>query len=80
LAIKHKATGDRIDDMELSSWLEYAAFAYIFEYCEKQGLMVEGFPHEKRKLAKRMKSLMRTISAKNVSCYMLIPCHFKMKR
>lgn len=51
LAIKHKATGDGIDDMEESGWLEYAAFAYISEFCEQQGLMVEGFPHEKRKLA-----------------------------
>ena len=51
LSIKHKATGDGIDDMEESSLLEYEAFSCISDYCEQQGLLVEGFPHEKRKLA-----------------------------
>lgn len=51
LALKHKAIGNEIDDIEESSWLEYAAFEYISEYCEAAGLQVEGFPHQKRALA-----------------------------
>jgi hypothetical protein len=51
LASKHKETGDGIDDLEMSWFLELEAFSYISEYCEQQGFMVDGFPHDKRRLA-----------------------------
>ena len=52
LALKHKAAGNNIDDLEETSWLEEEALMLIADYCEKTGRIVEGFPHDKRELAK----------------------------
>jgi len=52
LALKHKAAGNNIDDIEETSWLEKEALMFIAEFCEKSGMNVNGFPHDKRALAK----------------------------
>lgn len=52
LALKHKAAGNNIDDLEETSWLEKEALMFIAEFCEKSGMNVNGFPHDKRVLAK----------------------------
>jgi hypothetical protein len=52
LAVKHKAAGDNLDDLEETTWLEEEALMLIAEFCEKTGRIVEGFPHDKRVLAK----------------------------
>jgi hypothetical protein len=51
LAIRHKATGNNLEDLEDAEWLEFEAQDLIVEYCEQNGHQVEGFPHEKRILA-----------------------------
>jgi len=52
LALKHKAAGNNIDDLEETSWLEEEALMLIAKFCEKTGNIVEGFPQDKRELAK----------------------------
>ena len=52
LAIKHNAAGNDLENLEESSWLEEEALMLIADLCEKTGRIVEGFPHDKRELAK----------------------------
>ena len=52
LANKHKVAGDNIGDMEDAFYLEEEALMLIAEFCEKTGHIVEGFPQDKRELAK----------------------------
>jgi hypothetical protein len=51
LAVRHQALGNNLEDLEDAEWLEAEAQGLISDYCEQVGLQVEGFPHEKRKLA-----------------------------
>jgi hypothetical protein len=48
LAKKHKATGDNIDDFIDSELIELEAEHLIIDYCENKGLLVNGFPREKK--------------------------------
>lgn len=48
LAKKHKATGDNVDDFIDSELIELEAEHIIIDYCENKGLLVNGFPTEKK--------------------------------
>lgn len=52
LAIKHNTVGNDLENLEESSWLEEEALMFIADYAEKLGISVNGFPQEKRILAK----------------------------
>jgi len=50
LAIKHKATGDELEDFTESELIEQEAEHLIVDYCVHKGYLVNGFPSEKKLL------------------------------
>jgi hypothetical protein len=52
LSLEHSAVGDDLEDFKDSDWIEQKAENLIVAYCESMDYQIDGFPQDKKRLAK----------------------------
>ncbi|MBM3455258.1 MAG: hypothetical protein FJX80_08935 [Bacteroidetes bacterium] len=44
LAAEHSKSGDQVEDLKDTDWLENDAFNLIIDYCKEKNYQINGFP------------------------------------